>query len=147
MILIQAIGGTEPYVYRWEEMAIDTLLLTGLDEGQYRITVHDANNCFANPGIIELTDNPVDCLRIPDAFTPNGDGINDTWEIFNIHLYPNARVRIYNRWGQVMYSDSPISNPWDGTYNGRALPVGVYLYVLQTFAGTRDYTGTITLVR
>jgi len=147
MILIQAIGGTEPYVYRWEEMAIDTLLLTGLDEGQYRITVHDANNCFANPGIIELSDNPVDCLRIPDAFTPNGDGINDTWEIFNIHLYPNARVRIYNRWGQVMYSDSPISNPWDGTYNGRALPVGVYLYVLQTFAGTRDYTGTVTLVR
>ena len=95
---------------------------------------------------IFLHDNPVDCLKIPNAFTPNGDGINDLWEIENIDLFPEAETWIYNRWGQVMYYDSPLNNPWDGFYNGKAVPTGTYIYVIKTFRGIDDYTGTVTAI-
>jgi gliding motility-associated-like protein len=145
-IEIIATGGTQPYMYLWDYIGIDTAIMTNLDDGRYRVIVSDANECLRDLGEVILHDNPVDCLKIPDAFTPNGDGINDLWEIDNIELFPEAKAYIFNRWGQIMYYDSPLDNPWNGAFNDKFLPSGTYIYIIQTFRGIKDYTGTVTIM-
>lgn len=66
-------------------------------------------------------------IFIPNAFSPNGDGVNDTWQIRNIDKFPANEVEIYNRWGNRVYRASPYRNEWDG--NG--LPDGAYYYILK----------------
>lgn len=69
---------------------------------------------------------------IPNAISPNGDGKNDIWKLSFINLlYPNARVEVYNQWGQQLYSSIGYNYPWDGTFNGEALPDGTYYYVID----------------
>ena len=80
--------------------------------------------------------------------TPNGDGDNDTWWVENIQLYGNNKVIIYNRWGSEVYRASGYNNDWDGTFNGKPLPVGAYYYTLEfnDEEGT-NYQGVINLMR
>jgi gliding motility-associated-like protein len=86
----------------------------------------------------------------PNTFTPNDDGINDTWEIPGINDYPGAEVLIYDRWGQKIFSSNGYREPWDGTNNGRKLPVGTYYYHIQLNqleGRSPPYTGYISIVR
>ncbi|MBN2778803.1 MAG: gliding motility-associated C-terminal domain-containing protein [Bacteroidales bacterium] len=145
-IMLNVIGGTSPYVYIWDDMNLDTLFLDGLDDGAYHIIIRDANNCYAEINELKLNDNPVDCLKIPNAFTPNGDGLNDTWDIENIEMFPSIEVRVFNRWGQVIYQARGGDNPWDGTYDGKVMPTGTYIYLIQTFTDVKPQTGTVTIV-
>jgi len=139
-------GGTQPYSYFLDDYNIDTTAINNLNDGTYMITIRDENNCSKDLGGIKLTDAPVDCLKIPNAFSPNADGINDLWEIGNIELFPNSEVHIFNRWGQIIYYDKPLDAPWNGFYNGKPVPSGTYIYILQTFMGIDDYKGTVTVV-
>ena len=71
-------------------------------------------------------------LNISQGFTPNGDGINDTWHIENIDNYPNAKITVYSRWGrEVFLSNGNYTNNWNGTYNGGPLPDAAYLYIID----------------
>jgi len=86
----------------------------------------------------------------PNTFTPNEDGVTDTWEIPGISDYPGAEVLIYDRWGQKVYSGIGYREPWDGTNNGRKLPVGTYYYHIQLNqleGQAPPYTGFISIVR
>ena len=75
-------------------------------------------------------------LAIPEGFSPNGDGIGDTWMIRGLDRYPAAKVVIFNRWGSEVYTADPYGNDWDGrsnnalTWDGE-LPVGTYWYLLE----------------
>ncbi|MGI8952595.1 MAG: gliding motility-associated C-terminal domain-containing protein [Chitinophagaceae bacterium] len=71
-------------------------------------------------------------LEIPNAFSPNGDGINDTWIIKNIERYPQCAVQVFNRYGQILFNSSGYYKPWDGRYNGKPLPVGTYYFIINT---------------
>jgi gliding motility-associated-like protein len=86
-------------------------------------------------------------LGIPDAFSPNGDGINDTWEIDRIGKFPGNTVRVYNRWGNQIFSttDYGRANEWNGTSQGRAMPVGTYYYVI-TLGNGKSFSGPLTVV-
>ena len=87
-------------------------------------------------------------LVIPDAFSPNGDGINDVWNIKGIDLYPTARITICNRWGQVLWkSERGYPVPWDGVSRGKALPVDSYYYFIELRGRPRLIVGTVTIVR
>jgi gliding motility-associated-like protein len=88
----------------------------------------------------------VDCIKIPNAFTPNSDGVNDTWIIENIDLFPGSYTYVYNRWGQELFMAKPTEDPWDGRFNGKFVPSGTYLYVINLYNGTKPYTGTVTVV-
>ena len=82
----------------------------------------------------------------PNSFTPNGDGINDTWHIDRIKDYPNAEVSIYDRWGQRVFHSSGYKEEWDG----EGLPVGTYYYVIdlrQLEGQSPAYTGYVAIVR
>jgi gliding motility-associated-like protein len=65
------------------------------------------------------------------GFTPNGDGINDTWEILNIQRYEDALINVYDRWGQNVFRSLGYGKPWDGTNKGKYLPAGPYYFVIE----------------
>ena len=91
-------------------------------------------------------------VNISEAFTPNGDGINDTWMIYNIENHPNNTVRVYNRWGREVFYKKSYQNDWDGTYQGNRpviLPEAAsYYYQLDLNGdGSVDYKGWIYITK
>ncbi|NLA25751.1 MAG: T9SS type B sorting domain-containing protein, partial [Bacteroidales bacterium] len=146
-IKVNAIGGTHPYQLFWAEGISPDEYITGLLEGEYIVTVVDDRECKATIGPIVLMDFPEDCIKIPNAFTPNDDGVNDTWIIENIEMFPKSYIQVFNRWGQALYKARGSEIPWDGTYNGRQVPTGPYIYIVELFNGNKPYTGTVTIVR
>jgi gliding motility-associated-like protein len=86
-------------------------------------------------------------IIIPNAFTPNGDGINDTWDIKNLDTYPNCTVEIYNRWGENVYSSIGYGIPWNGTYRGAPLPTGAYYYIINLKNGHKGLSGYVAIIR
>lgn len=72
-------------------------------------------------------------LNTAEGFTPNGDGINDTWVIYNLVNHPNSTVRVFNKNGVVVFSSTNYQNDWNGNYQGRSemLPAGSYFYQID----------------
>jgi len=95
----------------------------------YLLSVEDvASHCKSSDDVQVIV---VDKLFVPNAFTPNGDGLNDKWEMPGLALYPNAVVTVFNRYGQkVIERSSYGSNPWDGTFLGTQQPAGAYVYLI-----------------
>ena len=93
-------------------------------------------------------------VEVSTAFTPNNDLNNDTWEIRDLDSnYPENIVRVYNRWGNTLFEHvSTPTNPydqnrWDGTYNGDALPVGSYYYVIDSNDDSGEvFTGSVSIL-
>ncbi len=127
------------------------LLLMPKLSGNYYLTVTDENQCIDTLSKELFVVDPT--LFIPNAFTPNGDGYNDFWEIGNLNMYPTASVSIFNRLGLLVYStDDYLKNPWDGTYKNVLAPSTTYYFVLslQDIFETktkRKYSGDITIFR
>jgi gliding motility-associated-like protein len=84
---------------------------------------------------------------IYNTFTPNGDGINDLWEIPNLKDYPKASVAIFNRYGMQLYNSTGYVQPWNGQYNGRDVPSGTYYYIVKPGNGQKVYSGNVTIIR
>jgi gliding motility-associated-like protein len=86
-------------------------------------------------------------LVIPNAFSPNGDGVNDKWEIPHLDSYPNAKIWVYDRSGRLVFESINYTTAWDGTLNGKPLPIGVYYYIIEPGSGRKAYSGGVMLVR
>lgn len=86
-------------------------------------------------------------IFVPNAFSPNGDGVNDTWNIPALAAYAFFEVAVYNRWGQQVYHNRSALKPWDGNLNGKPLPAGVYNYFISF--GNREslIKGTVMIIR
>lgn len=84
---------------------------------------------------------------ITNSFTPNGDGINDYWVIPGIETFPAAKVRVFNRYGQVVFESNAYANTFDGTENGKQLPPGVYYYIINLTSYCKIMTGSLTIIR
>ncbi|RYY16740.1 MAG: gliding motility-associated C-terminal domain-containing protein, partial [Cytophagaceae bacterium] len=87
-------------------------------------------------------------LRIPNTFTPNGDGRDDTWEIERIGNFSDNQVIVFNRWGNKIFETQRYQrgNEWDGTMKGQPAPLGTYYYLIKLGTG-RTYTGWLTILR
>lgn len=119
-------------------------ILTGVSDQTYTLTVTDSRGCVTQADIF------IDVLMpivIPNTFTPNGDGINDVWNITELPTYPGNTVTIYNRYGVKIYSSEGYIQSWDGTYNGEPAPAGTYYYVINARFPDMVYSGSITLIR
>ena len=144
---IEIIGGTPPYDLNWSEEGIEGQYLEDLFEGIYILEITDNNLCVFRD-TSELRGVNISCLNIPTVFTPNGDHANDVWQIEYIEIYPEAIIEIYNRWGTLIYvSEKGYTNPWDGTYNGREMPIDSYHFVLIPAPGKKPVTGNVTIIR
>ena len=86
-------------------------------------------------------------LYVPNAFTPNGDGINDVWKLPSLESYPNAEAWIFNRWGQIVFHSRGPFISWDGTFNGKPEGTGTYIYLIDLKNGASNLKGTVTLIR
>jgi len=84
---------------------------------------------------------------VPNAFSPNGDGINDTWKIKYLDTYPGATVDVYSRYGQLVFHSNGYQTEWDGTINGQPLTVGTYYYIINPKNGRAVISGSITIIR
>ncbi|MGC9332349.1 MAG: gliding motility-associated C-terminal domain-containing protein, partial [Bacteroidales bacterium] len=139
-------GGVMPYTFSWEMGESHSPSFPNLYEGEYNFEIRDNNNCKEYVSI-ELIDTPIECIRIPNAFTPNDDGTNDTWIIENLEIYNNYQIQVFNRWGQLMYYAETGDEPWDGTtLRGKKVPTGSYVYVIKLDSGRDQKSGIVTVV-
>jgi gliding motility-associated-like protein len=86
-------------------------------------------------------------IEVPNAFSPNGDGINDVWNIEDLNTYPESDTKVFNRYGQVVFHSKGYSKPWDGTFNGKSLPVGTYYYTIDRKNDFPITTGWVMIIR
>lgn len=86
-------------------------------------------------------------LKIPNSFSPNNDGINDSWIINGIEIYNTADVKIFNRYGLLVYRSSNSKDTFNGKKDGTDLPSGVYYYVIALTNECKPFTGSLTLIR
>lgn len=84
---------------------------------------------------------------LPNVFTPNGDGYNDTWVLPNINLYPDCTVKVFNRGGQQVFNSIGYGIPWDGTWNGKQLQPGTYYYIIDLKHNQGIRSGSITIIK
>ena len=120
-------------------------VVTGDIDRVYTLTVTDSRGCVAQDTTLVKVSPPI---KIVNTFTPNGDGVNDYWDIVGLIAYQDATVDIFDRWGQKVFYSLGYPKPWDGTYNGKPVPVGVYYYVIHThFNGDQVLSGYVTVIR
>lgn len=134
------------YTYEWDDNSTSNYR-DNIAAGTYWVTVRDDNNCPVTD-TVEVGSEQETCITIPNAISPNGDNINDVWNIDMIELYPEAEVRIYNRWGELVWaSEKGYPAPWDGTSRGRKLPIDSYHYIINLHDGTKPVLGDVTIIR
>jgi gliding motility-associated-like protein len=138
-------GGTGAFTYSWSNGSTNANI-DSLVGGTYFITVMDFVGCEMSDSTFVPT-NPQVCINPPTAFTPNGDNYNDTWFLENIYLYPDLEIKIYNRWGNMMYEQKANYSPWNGIYHGQPLPAETYYYIINLNNSTEPQKGTVTIVR
>jgi len=147
-VVLNISGGMGYYNILWSNgLTVDSI--STIRSGRYEISIQDENLCELT-SMITVPSGTEFCITIPNAFTPNDDGINDFWSIYDMEeLYPNAEIEVFDRRGvRVFYSKGyKESQFWDGTYNGKDLPMDSYYYIIYLKNGLSRISGTITLIR
>ncbi|AFM04866.1 Leucine Rich Repeat (LRR)-containing protein [Bernardetia litoralis DSM 6794] len=115
------------------------------NQGIYKI-VYQADECSADTVFIEINE---DCFAgIPNTFTPNNDGTNDTWQISFLERYPNADVEIFDRTGKILFTQkNGYNKEWDALLNGMKLAEGTYYYRIRISDSLKPIMGYISVVR
>lgn len=135
----------DTYEWTWVADTIGTRTITDNPEasGWYHIEV-DSAGCLGFDSIYVVVG-----VKPYDAITPNGDGFNDVWNVLDIVSYPNAVVQVFNRWGALVHETlgGIDYSPWDGTKDGKELPVGTYYYIIDLKTDDAPQTGPITIIR
>lgn len=115
------------------------------------VEVTDNNGCHGSDTLIlGVCDVYLLFSNMPNTITPGNDGVNDTWVIPNIEMFPDAVLEIFDRWGRLVYRTNDIaSNPWKGeTMKGKALPMDAYYFVLDIkVAHVKPMTGYVNVIR
>jgi gliding motility-associated-like protein len=111
----------------------------------YKLTASGPGNCTASDTMqVKL----LSTLKIINAFSPNGDGINDVWILPGLEDYLQATVQIFDRYGKVVHSTTGFPKPWDGKQNGKPLPVGTYFYIIDTKTDfVKPFAGAVTILK
>lgn len=151
-IQASATGGTGDYDYKWLTNPVQYgAVATGLNNGKYRVIVTDDNNCLDSADAEVPYDN---CCKIfiPDAFTPNGDGVNDDIRIFTKGDFKLEVFSIYNRFGERVFTTGNIEDGWSGMYGGTLQKIDTYNYFVKGLCGKNGneevmYKGTFHLIR
>jgi gliding motility-associated-like protein len=111
---------------------------------QYTLTVTSDQGCTT---VDQVYVHVLQSVNAPNSFTPNGDGVNDVWNVKYLDTYPNANVEIFDRNGQRVFFSKGYALPFDGNYKNQALPVGTYYYIINPNSGRKSITGNLTIIR
>jgi len=144
-ITADAAGGTAPYTYAWSNGSTENSINLSLSPGNYSVTVMDNNGCSEDTSFTIATMS-TEC--IPNVFTPNGDNINDTWSLEDTFLYSDSEVRVYGRYGKLLFKSVGYSSPWDGkNEKGNDVPDGAYFYSIEIGHEFDAIKGSVTILR
>lgn len=138
--------GNWTYSYWRDSLATQPLLspFTLALSGRYFIKATDLAGCNATRSVnVQIIDPPV---VPPNAFSPNNDGIHDTWQIPLLNYYPDCIVEIFHRSGQSLYRSTGYQQAWDGRYKGKLLAAGTYYYLIWLAPGRTPVSGSVTLL-
>ncbi|MFW5877815.1 MAG: gliding motility-associated C-terminal domain-containing protein, partial [bacterium] len=150
-IQLQAEGGLN---FEWNNpLTLDDPMISNpfafpLDTTDYVVTVRNTY-CTDTDTVLVIVDLCLEDLPdpVPQIITPNGDGINDYWEITHVDYFENNKLEIFNRWGNKVFTAKPYHNHWNGISDrGVDLPEGTYYYILELGNGL-SHTGYIIIHR
>ena len=114
------------------------IIVTGASSSNYSISYVD--------GILTINA-ALQAIVVPNTFTPNGDGINDTWDLKNIDGYTNCQVQVFNRYGIKVFYSAGYSTPWNGSYHNSLVPPGTYYYIINPNNGQKLLSGYVAIIR
>ncbi|MGC4103317.1 PKD domain-containing protein [Ferruginibacter sp.] len=146
------VSGSTTYQYLWSpptylssttDMAPTANII--MDDITYTLTVTGTGGCTAAPDKVFIK--VLKAPKIPNTFTPNGDGINELWLIDYLDTYPNNRVQVFTRTGQLVFESKGYKKPWDGKLNGKPLPFDTYYYIIEPGNSRAPITGYVTIVK
>lgn len=150
MVELKATANSPGLVFNWTGpgMISDHTVLRPLvradQDGTYKLTATGEYNCTATDDVsVRIQRN----INIPNAFSPNGDNVNDRWVIPHLIDYFDCTVEVFNRYGQRIYYSIGYTTPWGGDINGKQVPIGVYYYIIQLNNGIQPITGSVTVLR
>lgn len=126
----------------------ESAVLTLYPSQSYRYTVagSTAEGCVREATFLVQMDGGV-LLEPINILTPDNDGKNDKWIVWNLHAFPDNEVKVYDRAGKEVFSMINYTNDWNGTYHGSPLANGVYFYIISPGPGIRPLKGSITIIR
>ncbi len=148
--LTPAVNASYPVTYLWtpatwlDNPESEAPKTSPLSDITYTLTVTSDKGCSSSDNVfVKILKAPL----IPNIFSPNNDGIHDKWEISYLASYPGCTVDIYNRYGQLIYHSVGYDKPWDGTVNGKQVPVGTYYYIIDPKNGRQKMSGYVDVIR
>jgi gliding motility-associated-like protein len=154
---LNAFGGNGTFTWYSDaalqnQIATGTVLSPTTDFGENVYYVTETQNTCEGPATTALVLIESCTIDIPTAFTPDNNGVDDDWDLENIDAYfPNNQVRVYNRWGALIYESDKGSyeaRPWNGTYNDEPLPVASYYFIVEFNDNeTNPETGTVSIIK
>lgn len=116
-----------------------------LNDLTYTISVTALGGCVASDKVLVKL---LKLAKVPNTFTPNGDGINDKWIIKYLESYPGCSIQIFTRTGQLVYQVKGYTDAkaWDGSFNGKMVPADTYYYIIEPGNGRKSTTGYVTII-
>ena len=150
-VALEAAGNATDLAYTWtppeylsDNQILRPRVISPIADMTYRLTVTGPGGCQTNDQVF------VKLLRIPaipNTFSPNGDGINDTWRVAFLNDYPDSRVQVFTRGGKLVFSSKGYNISRDGTLKGKPLPFDTYYYIIEIGSGRDPVTGYVTIMK
>jgi gliding motility-associated-like protein len=150
-----AAGTNKGIIYAWEPPAglnynnVPNPIASPAQSTTYMVTVIDENQCRNTDSVTVFVRSDIPVI-IPSAFSPNGDGRNDVFRVGNTSFHRLQEFRVFNRWGQEIFSTTDPKKGWDGTFKGVPQETGVYNYIIRVSypdGRVETFKGNVTLVR
>lgn len=145
-------GGTSPYTFLWNTTPIQTTAKAEqLRFGYYVVNVIDARGCAVKDTVQIIGGLCCDQVYIPNAFTPNNDGNNDTWHVVTSAGIKILQYEVYNRWGNLLWRGLNPDDGWNGIFQNTLQDTGTYFYQFRyqclSTGEIFQFSGDITLIR
>jgi gliding motility-associated-like protein len=136
--------------YQWSTSSTsNSIMVSPLKSNIFYVTVSSPNECSAKDSFrVNVIEIPSDVV-LPNAFSPNGDHINDRYSAKVIGKAQITSFKIFNRWGEKVYEGKDNFSSWNGTYKGEEAPIGIYIYVVEYKLFEKFYTlkGSLSLIK
>jgi gliding motility-associated-like protein len=145
---LKAMGGVK---YDWQGLGTgNEVTVTPRETTTYKVNITNNKGCtYTDSVTVKVDKTGAGNIEVPNAFTPNNDGKNDCYSVKNLGSVQNYSLSIFNRWGNVVFQSTNVTDCWDGKYKGVAQDAGTFVYQLkgESACGTIDKKGTIILIR
>ncbi len=150
-IVLQPVVNDKNVKYQWSpdinisSTTVKNPTITGGDANiTYTLVVTDSLGCSSQDQMTVIVSPKI---TVPNAFTPNNDGVNDLWDVRGLVAYQSAVIDVFDRYGSKVFHSVGYGSSWDGTYNGKAIPPGTYYYVIDLKVNGQVLSGPLTVIR